>query len=59
MAGENPVLVGKAGAIDALVAAMKAHVGNVGVSEQACLAMRNISVNNGVVLFVILTVVES
>ena len=39
MAGENQVLAGKAGAIDAVVAAMRAHVGNAGVSEQACLAL--------------------
>ena len=41
MAGENQVLAGEAGAIDAVVAAMRAHVGNAGVSEQAkqCLAL--------------------
>ena len=33
--GENQVLAGKAGVIDAVVAAMRAHVGNAGVSEQA------------------------
>ena len=36
IAGENQVLAGKAGAIDAVVAAMRAHVGNAGVLEQAC-----------------------
>ena len=36
---ENAVLAGKAGAIDAVVAAMRAHVGNAGVLEQACGAM--------------------
>ena len=46
MAGENRVLAGKAGAIDAVVAAMRAHVGNAGVLEQACWAMCNIC-NNG------------
>ena len=35
----------KAGAIDAVAAAMRAHVGNAGVSEQACGAMRLICVN--------------
>ena len=45
IAGENKVLAGKAGAIDAVVAAMRAHVGNAGVSEQACWAMKNICVN--------------
>ncbi len=45
IAGENKVLAGKAGAIDALVAAMRAHVGNSGVLEQACGAMWNICVN--------------
>ena len=42
VAGENQVLAGKAGAIDAVVAAMRAHVGNAGVSEEACGAMINI-----------------
>ena len=39
MAGENQVLARKAGAIDAVVAAMKAHVGNVtlSVSAKRCL----------------------
>ena len=45
IAGENQVLAGKAGAIDAVVAAMRAHVGNAGVLEQACWAMWNICVN--------------
>ena len=39
MAGENKVLAGKAGAIDAVVAVMRAHVGHAGVSEKACGAM--------------------
>ena len=43
--GDNKVLAGKAGAIDAVVAAMSAHVGNVGVSAEACRAMRLICVN--------------
>ncbi len=47
MSGENQVLAGKAGAIDAVVAVMRAHVGNAGVLEQACRAMRNICGNNG------------
>ena len=46
-AGENKVLAGKAGAIDAVVAAMRAHVDNAGVAEQACLAMRNVCLRNG------------
>ncbi len=46
MADENKVLAGKAGAIDAVVAAMRAHVDNAGVSEQACWAMWNICANN-------------
>ena len=45
MAGENQALAGKAGAIEAVVAAMRAHVGNAGVSENACMAMGNICVN--------------
>ncbi len=44
-AGENKVLAGKAGAIDAVVAAMRAHVDNAGVLEQACWAMMNICIN--------------
>ena len=45
--GGNKVLAGKAGAIDAVVAAMRAHVGNADVSEQACWAMWSICVKNG------------
>ena len=45
--GENQVLAGKAGAIDAVVEAMRAHVDNAGVSEQACWAIRNICADNG------------
>ena len=45
IAGENQVLAGKAGAIGAVVAAMRAHVGNAGVLEQACGAMINICAN--------------
>ena len=45
--GENKMLAGKAGAIDAVVTVMRAHVGNAGVSEQACRAMSNICVNKG------------
>ena len=47
IAGHNQVLAGKAGAIDAVVAAMRAHVGNAGVSKQACSAVSSICVNNG------------
>ena len=46
MACDNQALAGKAGAIDAVVAAMRAHVGNAGVSKQACRAMCNVC-NNG------------
>ena len=45
LSDENWVLAVKAGAIDAVVAAMRAHVDNAGVSEQACEAMWNICVN--------------
>ncbi len=38
-------MAGKAGAIYAVVAAMRAHVDNAGVSEQACGFMVNICVN--------------
>ena len=44
---ENKVLAGKAGAIDAVVAAMRAHVGNAGVLQQGCGAMSNICNSNG------------
>jgi hypothetical protein len=37
----------KAGAIDAVVAAMRAHVGNAGLAQQACTTMRNMCFNNG------------
>ena len=46
LAGENRASAGT-GAIDALVAVMRAHVGNAGVLEQACCAMRNICEDNG------------
>ncbi len=39
---ENAMLAGKAGAIDAVVAAMRTHVDHAGVSEQACGALMNI-----------------
>jgi hypothetical protein len=35
-------LAGKAGAIDAVVAAMRAHVDNAGVSESSCGALNKI-----------------
>ncbi len=47
MAGENCLLAGKAGAIDAVVAAMRAHVSHAGVLEFACKAMQNICFDNG------------
>ena len=45
MSDENKMLAVKAGAIDAVLAVMKAHVANADVSESACWAMRNICVN--------------
>ena len=45
LTGENKVLAGRAGAIDAVVAAMRTHVGNAGVSQYACWAMSNICIN--------------
>ena len=36
---------GKAGAIDAVVAILRAHTGHAGVSEYACRAMNNICAN--------------
>ena len=47
MIDENAVLAGKAGAIDAVLAAMRAHVGNADVLEQACGAMWSICADNG------------
>ena len=52
IADENKVLAGKAGAIDAVVAAMRAHVGSAGVSEQACRALCRIC-KNGRLCFVL------
>ncbi len=46
MSGENEVFAGKAGAIDAVVAVMRAHAGNTGVLEQACRAMCIVSINS-------------
>ena len=48
MADENQLLAGMAGAIDAVVAAMKLHADNAGVLEHACGAMRSICFNTGV-----------
>ena len=36
------MLAGKAGAIEAVVAAMRKHIDNADVSEQACGALNNI-----------------
>jgi len=47
LAGENQVLAGKAGAIDVVMAVMRAHAGHAGVLERACGAIWNICVNNG------------
>ena len=47
LADQNVVLAGKAGVIDAVVAAMRAHVGNAGVSQQACGAIFHICIDNG------------
>ena len=44
MADENKVMAGKAGVIDALAAAMRAHVDHAGVSEHACSALLNICI---------------
>ena len=44
---ENQQLAVRAGAIDALLVALRAHVGNAGVSEQACHAIGNLCVDNG------------
>ena len=49
MAGRNAVLAVKAGAIDVVVAAMRAHVGNADVSKQGSQAIVIMCFNNGVV----------
>ncbi len=43
-------MAGKAGAIDAVVAAMKAHVDHAGVSEHACWALMEMCANNGTLM---------
>ena len=45
VADENQEFAGKAGAIDAVVAIMRAHVGNAGVLGPECWAMRIICAN--------------
>ena len=45
LSDENKVLAGSAGAIAAVVAAMRAHVGNAEVSKQAFGAMCHICIN--------------
>ncbi len=47
MTGANQVLARKTGAINAVVAAMRVHVGHAGVSDNACGAIHNICVKNG------------
>ena len=47
--GENQALAVKAGAIDALVAAMRAHVGNADVTRQVCNAITIFCVTNGAI----------
>ena len=44
---DNKVMAGRAGAIEAIVSAMKTHINNAGVCKQGCGALRNITVNNG------------
>ena len=45
MAGKNHALARRAGAIDAVVAAMRAHIGNADVSIQVCTTINNICKN--------------
>ena len=58
-ADENQGLFGEAGAIDALVATMRAHVGNAGVMEAASQAITNICFQNGAFVIHLLAVVTS
>jgi hypothetical protein len=44
-ADENRVLAGRAGAIDAVVTAMREHANNTRVSEQACRALGNLCIS--------------
>ena len=45
--GENAVLAGRAGVIDALVGVMKAHADNASVLEPACASLNKICIDNG------------
>ena len=54
LAGDNAVLAGEVGAIDAVVAVMRAHVANDGVLEAACLALRILCSTNGALVSVFL-----
>ena len=47
MAAENQLMAGKAGAIKAVVAAMRIHAGNGRVLETACWAIVGLSLKNG------------
>ena len=42
---DNQVKAGRAGAIDAIVSAMKTHSNNAGVCDAGCGALKNITVN--------------
>ena len=43
---DNKVKAGSAGAIEAVVAAMRAHASNAGVQEQGCRALINLTNND-------------
>ena len=42
---DNRVKVGSAGAVEAVIAAMRAHASNAGVQEPGCGALRSMTVN--------------
>lgn len=44
---ENRVTIARAGGVDATVAALKRHIGNPGVQEAGCAALRHLAYNNG------------
>jgi tryptophan synthase beta subunit len=43
---ENKTRAGTAGAVEAMAAAMRAHMGSAGVQEAACSALRNLTLKD-------------
>ena len=42
---DNCIIAGKCGAIEAVVGAIKKHLGNAGVCESGCVVLQNITTN--------------